>query len=67
MPCYARACRRVRPCPSHASCEATWHACTPPDDSPIHRWQCTDCRCLWTLHADDNTWYRDPLDERQGG
>ena len=69
MPCYARACRRVRPCPSQRICEATWHACEPPDYWEFPDWHCDVCDADWTLHLGgqpnarpdiSHMWHRDP-------
>lgn len=59
MPCYARACRQVAPCVDASRCEHVWHACQTPGTSTVWKWTCGDCRATWTLHAADNTWYRD--------
>lgn len=67
MPCYARACRRVRPCPSQTDCEATWHLCD------LHRFASTKARCpvcgaVWTYHPREGggDWFRDPPHNQDG-
>lgn len=59
MPCYARACRRVRPCPSQQACEHVWHLC---DTSRFRRLRasCPVCRAVWTRDS-DTEWRRQPL------
>ena len=61
MPCYARACRRVRPCPSQALCEKSWHLCAPPSRPGVGHWRCPRCKATWTQPT-SGLWQRDPLE-----
>lgn len=60
MPCYARACRRVRPCPSQRSCERVWHLCETSMFRNGTRAACPVCHTVWT-RDDGNEWHRDAL------
>ena len=60
MPCYARACRRVRPCPSQPECERVWHACDTSAFRTGLRTACPVCHTIWTRDGDTD-WHRQAL------